>query len=76
MAGEQAKAPQRGVNFNPYEVLGISSGASKDEIRSAYRSLVAQYHPDKVAHLGNEVQAIASEKAVAINMAFEMLNHS
>jgi len=72
----EAEAAQCGCDLNPYEVLGISSGASKDEIRSAYRSLVAKYHPDKVAHLGDEFQAIAREKALAINRAFEMLEHS
>ncbi len=76
LAGEETEAAQRSRDFNPYEVLGISSGASKDEIRSVYRSLVAKYHPDKVAHLGHEFQAIAREKAIAINEAFEILNHS
>ena len=29
-----------------YEVLGIKKGASKDEIKSAYRKLAKKYHPD------------------------------
>jgi hypothetical protein len=73
---EPPRTEQSDREFNPYEVLGVSSGASKDEIRSAYRGLVAKYHPDKVAHLGDEFEAIAREKALAINRAFAMLNRS
>ncbi|MDE7372850.1 MAG: DnaJ domain-containing protein [Clostridia bacterium] len=31
---------------NYYEILGIKKGASADEIKSAYRKLAKQYHPD------------------------------
>lgn len=57
--------------MNPYEVLGISPGASQDEIKSAYRKLVKQYHPDQFRD--NPLQELAQEKLAQINEAYNML---
>jgi uncharacterized membrane protein YkvA (DUF1232 family) len=58
---------------NPYEVLGVEIGASNEEIKAVYKKLVAQYHPDRVQHLGKEFQELAHEKFVAIQKAYDML---
>ena len=34
-------------DINPYEVLGLSVGASQQDIRTAYKRLALRYHPDK-----------------------------
>ncbi|HEY6306700.1 MAG TPA: restriction endonuclease [Candidatus Angelobacter sp.] len=62
--------------FDPYAVLGVSPNASLEEIRAAYRREMVNYHPDKVAHLGKELQELAKTKAQEINRAFEELAHS
>lgn len=54
---------------NYYEVLGISKNASQDEIKSAYRKLAKQYHPD--FHPGD---AAAAEKFKEINEANAVLS--
>jgi len=59
--------------FDPYQVLRITRGASKEEIKAAYFNLIKQYHPDKVSHLGQEFQKLADEKAQLINRAYEIL---
>ena len=58
---------------SPHEVLGVSPNASMKEIHSAYRRLVQQYHPDKVSHLGVEIQETARRKFVEIQSAYEAL---
>jgi len=54
-----------------YEILGVLPGASKEEIKQAYRLKMKQYHPDNVANLGVEFQALAETKAKEINLAYE-----
>ena len=57
--------------MNPYEVLGVKQGASQEEIKSAYRKLVKQYHPDQFKD--NPLQKLAQEKLAEINEAYSML---
>ncbi len=57
-----------------YATLGLESGASKDDIKRAYRKLSMKYHPDKVRHLGDEFQKIAEEKMKEINAANDYLS--
>jgi len=45
-------------------------------VRAAYRREMVNYHPDKVAHLGKELQELAKTKAQEINRAYEELTHS
>lgn len=56
---------------NPYEVLGIKEGATKEEIKQAYRELVKKYHPDKYAD--NPLRELAEEKMREINEAYDYL---
>ena len=56
---------------DPYEVLGVPKNATQEEIKSAYRKLAKQYHPDK--YVGNPLADLASEKFKEINEAYETL---
>ena len=57
--------------MNPYEVLGIKPGASQEEIKSAYRKLVKQYHPDQ--YRDNPLQELAQQKLAEVNDAYNQL---
>ncbi len=54
-----------------YEVLGIKESASALEIKIAYKKKMQQYHPNKVASLGEEFQSLAEEKVKKINNAYK-----
>lgn len=52
-----------------YEVLGISKGASDDEIKKAHRKLAKKYHPDL-----NKDNPEAAEEFKELNEAYEVLS--
>jgi DnaJ like chaperone protein len=56
-----------------YKVLGVSSNATDQEVRSAYRQLALKHHPDRVANLGEDVKKAAEEKFRQINKAKEII---
>ncbi len=56
---------------DPYQVLGISAGASDDEIKKAYRNLSRKYHPD--ANVNNPNKATAEEKFKEVQQAYDQI---
>lgn len=58
---------------DPYTILGVKRNASPNEIRKAYLQLAAKYHPDKVAHLGDEFRVLAERKFKEIQAAYRTL---
>ena len=55
-----------------FQILGLSSGATNDQIRQAHRDLVKVWHPDRFAH-DVRLQKQAEEKLKAINEAYDFL---
>jgi hypothetical protein len=53
--------------------LGLPLGASLDEASAAYRSLAAQNHPDKVAHMAPEFRELAERKMRELNAANDLI---
>lgn len=56
---------------DPYEVLGVPSGASTDEVKRAYRELAKKYHPDN--YINNPLADLAEEKMKEINEAYDSI---
>ncbi len=58
---------------DPYATLGVLRSASREDIAAAYKARMSEYHPDKVAHLGEELQQLAHRKALEIQQAYQQL---
>lgn len=56
------------ANKDPYVILGVSKGATDDEIKSAYRRLTKQYHPDLHPN-----DPSCTEKMSEINAAYDQI---
>ena len=56
---------------NAYSILEVSTDASNDEIKKAYHKMAIKYHPDKVAHLGEEIRNAAEDKFQKLNSAYQ-----
>ena len=56
-----------------YKILGVSKKDSLEVIKKKFRSLSLKYHPDRVAHLGEEVKKNAEEKFKKISDAYETI---
>lgn len=58
------------MNKDPFSILGVSPGASEEEITKAYRRLAKKYHPDL-----NPGDSAAAEKMSEINAAYDQIKN-
>lgn len=68
LIGHQLSHAMAASGKNYYEILGVETTASADDIKKAYRKLALQYHPDK-----NPDDNAATERFKEINNAYETL---
>jgi hypothetical protein len=61
--------------FDPYKILGLTAGASREDVRAAYFRLAKTYHPDRyaTAELPEEVRDYLATMARRINAAHAAL---
>ena len=70
---ERAIAERPSPQDDPYAVLGVQRTASDADVRHAFRKLVSQHHPDKLAARGSapEVIKLAQQRTQQILAAYE-----
>ena len=77
--GGRQQAPNRGASLEQaYAVLGVSKESSDAEVKRAYRKLMSQHHPDKLAAKGlpEEMMKLAQEKAQDITSAYDVVKEA
>lgn len=58
---------------NPYRAFGLTSDATDAEVDQAYRRLISQYHPDRLAGAAPELQRQAEAKSRELNAAYDRI---
>lgn len=58
---------------NNLDILHLSAGATREQIRQAYLAAIKQYHPDNFADFCPEFQELAEEKSKQIILAYQKL---
>jgi DnaJ like chaperone protein len=76
-AGPSAPGAQPAADrlADAYAALGVSPDATPAEIKRAYRKLISQNHPDKLAARGlpESMRAVAEERSREINAAYDLI---
>lgn len=74
-AGGPATGPARPSLDDAYAVLGVARDASDAEVKKAYRRLMSQHHPDKLAANGlpGDMREVAEERTREIRAAYEQV---
>jgi len=76
LAGEGAGQPTSAQSLEAaYRVLGVSAQATNDEVKTAYRRLMNQHHPDKLVARGlpKSMIGVAEQKTHEVRTAYERI---
>ena len=70
--------PQKDRLADAYTALGITADAKPAEIKRAYRKLISQNHPDKLAARGlpESMRPVAEERSRELNSAYDMIKRA
>lgn len=74
----RAESSKQGGLAEAYAVLSLTSEASDEEVKKAYRRLMSQHHPDKLVAKGlpEEMMKMAAERTHQIRAAYERIREA
>jgi len=73
--GQHSQQASQTTLKDAYQALSVSSEASDKDVKRAYRKMMSQHHPDKLAAKGlpDDMLEVAKEKTQEIQAAWEMI---
>ena len=76
--GRGVAQPRADALTDAYEILGVPKTATDAEVKRAYRRLMSQNHPDKLASRGlpESMRELAEERTREINTAYDLIKDS
>ncbi|KAM0753489.1 DnaJ-domain-containing protein [Meredithblackwellia eburnea MCA 4105] len=63
----------QGLLYDPYKILGISTGASEKEIKRHYKKAAVKFHPDKIKLADNQTKEEADNHFTELTKAYKSL---
>ncbi|WP_348673860.1 co-chaperone DjlA [uncultured Abyssibacter sp.] len=72
------RPPQRDELADAYKIIGVDSSASDAEVKKAYRRLMSEHHPDRLAAKGlpESMRAVAEQKTSEITRAYDLIKQA
>ncbi len=70
-AAARPPTPPASGGGDPYATLGVSASDSDDTVEAAYRRLMSEFHPDRVASAGPEIRELAERRTREANAAWD-----
>ena len=76
--GSAGGPPQRDELADAYKIIGVDASASDAEVKKAYRRLMSEHHPDRLAAKGlpESMRAVAEQKTSEITRAYDLIKQA
>ena len=76
--GGGRRPPQRDELADAYKIIGVDASASDAEVKKAYRRLMSEHHPDRLAAKGlpESMRAVAEQKTSEITRAYDLIKQA